>query len=93
MSEDSSIETHIKEMKELTDKLSSIGSPISEEDQVVTLLGSLPSPFASVVTALEARVDDLTLDFVQQQLLHQEREIKVQEVKAEVGQNSALVGA
>ncbi len=38
MSEDSSIETHIKEMKELTDKLSSIGSPISEEDQVVTLL-------------------------------------------------------
>ncbi len=93
MSEDSSIETHIKEMKELTDELSSIGSPISEEDQVVTLLGSLPSPFASVVTALEARVDDLSLDFVQQQLLHQERKIKVQEVKAEVGQNSALVRA
>ncbi len=77
-------------MKELTDKLSSIGSPISEEDQVVTLLGSLPSPFDSVVIALEARVDDLTLDFVQQQLLHQERKIKVQEVKAEVGQNSVL---
>ncbi len=38
-------------------------------------------------------MDDLTLDFVQQQLLHQERKIKVQEVKAEVGQNSALVGA
>ena len=61
-----------KEMKELADKLSSIGAPISEEDQVVTLLGSLPSSFSTVVTALETRVDDLTMDFVQQQLIHHE---------------------
>ena len=53
-------------MKELTDKLSSIGAPITEEDQVVTLLGSLPPSFSNLVAALEARVDDLTLDFVQQ---------------------------
>ena len=51
-------------MKKLTDKLSSIGAPISEEDQVVTLLGSLPPSFSTVVTVLEARVDDLTMDFV-----------------------------
>ena len=38
MSECNSIDMHLKEMKELTDKLSSIGAPISEEDQVVTLL-------------------------------------------------------
>ena len=31
------MEMHLKEMKEI----SSIGAPISEEDQVVTLLGSL----------------------------------------------------
>lgn len=93
MSECTSIEMHLKEMKELTDKLSSIGAPISEEDCVVTLLGSLPSSFSSVVTALEARVDDLTLDFVQQQLIHHERKIKDHELKPEATTDSALVGA
>jgi len=34
MSEGNSVDMHLKEMKELTDKLSSIGAPISEEDQV-----------------------------------------------------------
>ena len=65
MSEGNSIDMHLKEMKELTDKLSSIGAPISEEDQVVTLLGSLPSSFSTIVIALEARVDNLKMDFVQ----------------------------
>ena len=56
-------------MKELTDKLAAIGAPISE-DQVVTLLGSLPSDYSTLVTALEARADDLTLE---QALIHEER--------------------
>ncbi len=87
------INMHLKEMKELTDKLSSIGAPISEEeDQVVTLLGSLPSSFSIVVTALEARVDDLTLDFVQQQLIHHERKLKAQELKSEAPHDSVLLG-
>ena len=92
MSEGNSIDMHLKEMKELTDKLSSIGAPISEEDQVVTLLGSLPSSFSILVTALEARVDDLTMDFVQQQLIHHERKLKAQEAKSEAIHDSALVG-
>lgn len=33
-------QVHLKEMKEVTDKLASIGAPISEEDQEVTLLGT-----------------------------------------------------
>ena len=37
--EGTSIETHLKYMKELTDKLAAIGPPIREEDQVITLLG------------------------------------------------------
>jgi len=76
-----------------TDKLSSIGAPISEKDQVVTLLGSLPPSFSAVVTALEARVDDLTMDFVQQQLIHHEQKLKAQEMKPEALHDSALVGA
>ena len=49
--------------------MAAIGAPITEQDQVVTL-GSLPH---SLVTALEARVDDTDLKFVQQALIHEEQ--------------------
>ena len=61
MKEDTSVETHLKCMKELTDKLAAISAPIFEEDQVVTLLGSLPRNYSTLVTALEARVDNISL--------------------------------
>ena len=73
MKEGTLIEQHIKYMKELTDKLGAIKAPISEEDQVVTLLGSLPESYSTLVTALEARVDDLSLTSVQQALLNEEQ--------------------
>ena len=83
---------HTSKGNERTDKLSSIGALISEEDQVVTLLRSLPPSFSTVVTALEARVDDLAMDFVQKQLIHHEQKLKAQELKSEALHNSALVG-
>ena len=73
MSESLSLEKHLKAMKELMDKLAAVGSPISEEDQIVTLLGSLPMKYNAIVTALEARGDDLKLQFVQQALLNEEQ--------------------
>lgn len=73
MDEGTVMSQHIKHMKELTDKLAAIQAPIAEEDQVVTLLGSLPSSYDNVVTALEARVDELTLEFVHQSLLNEEQ--------------------
>ena len=63
-----SIAMHLKEMKEITDRLASVGASISE-DQVVTLLGSLPPSYSTLVTALLACVDK-QLDFVQQTLIH-----------------------
>ena len=54
MKEGTTIEYHLKQMKELSDQLAAIGAPITEEDQVVTLLGSLPRSFSTLVTALEA---------------------------------------
>ena len=59
-------------MKDITDKLAAIGAPVSEEDQVVTLLGSLPRSFVTLVTAIEARMDGVCLDYVQQALIHEE---------------------
>uniref|UniRef100_A0A1X7TML3 Reverse transcriptase Ty1/copia-type domain-containing protein n=1 Tax=Amphimedon queenslandica TaxID=400682 RepID=A0A1X7TML3_AMPQE len=38
MKEGTSMEAHLKQMKEITDRLAAIGAPISTEDQVVTLL-------------------------------------------------------
>jgi len=59
----------------LTDKLAAIKAPIAEEDQVVTLLGSLPSSYSTLVTALEAR-DNISLSYVQQLLVHEEQRLK-----------------
>ena len=53
--EGSSVEHYIRTMKELADRLAAINAPISEEDQILTLLGSLPSSYSTLVTALEAR--------------------------------------
>ena len=76
MKEGTPIEAHLKYIKEITDKLSSIEAPISEEDQVVTLLGSLPQSYFTLVTALEARADDnLRPAHVQQALIHKELKI------------------
>ena len=62
-------------MKELTDKLTAIGAPISE-DQVVTLLGSLPPGYATLVTALESRAEDISFNYVQQALVHEEQKLQ-----------------
>ena len=75
MKEGTSIEKHLKHMKELTDRLAAIGAPIDEEDQVVTLLGSLPMGYSTLVTALESRVDNVSLNYVQQALVHEEQKM------------------
>ena len=38
----------------------------------MTLLGSLPTSYATLVTAFEARVDNIKMDYVQQALVHEE---------------------
>ena len=90
MKEGTSIEQHLRYMKDIADRLAAIGAPISEEDQVVTLLGSLPRSYAILVTALEARVDDIKMDFVQQALLHEES--KQGRKNESVKNESALTG-
>ena len=41
----------------------------------MTLLGSLPESYSTLVTALEAQVDDVKLSFVQQALVHEEQKL------------------
>ena len=75
MNEDESISTHIKKMKEITDSLAAIKAPISEEDQAITLLGSLPSKYDSLVIVLEAKAE-LKLDEIKQALINEEQKRK-----------------
>lgn len=74
MKDGESIEKHLKHMKDIVNKLAAIKAPVSEEDQVVTLLGSMPTSYSTVVTALEAQQPEtLTLEFVQNALLNEEQ--------------------
>ncbi len=73
MEEGTKMETHLRQMKELTDRLAAIGAPVGEDDQVATLLGSLPEGYSTLVTALEAQVDDVQLDLVQQAVIGRRR--------------------
>ena len=57
------MEAHLKQMKQNTDRLAAIGAPISEQDQVVTLLGSVPPSYTTLVTALESRIDSVKLSY------------------------------
>ena len=85
MQEGSSMEGHLKHMKELSNKLSAINAAISDEDQVVTLLGSLPESYASLVTALETRAGELTLEYVHQALNTEDQRRREQKSPAMVG--------
>lgn len=97
MKEGTSIQEHMKHMKELTDKLAAIDAAISEEDQVVTLLGSLPQSYSTLVTALEAR-ENVSFSYVQQSLIHEEHKLNGEYKQPTSGgtgarqNSSALVG-
>lgn len=64
---------HINKMRSLAEQLAAVGAPVTEDDQVATLLCSLPESFNNLITALESRADSLTLEFVIARLLHEER--------------------
>ena len=74
MKEGTSIEDHMKHMKELIDKPAAIGAPISVEDEVVTLLGSSPKSYSTLVTVLKAP-ENVSLSYIQQSLIHEEQKL------------------
>lgn len=75
MSEETPLDEHFKDMKELTDKLAALGASINEEDQIITLLGSMPKSYSTIVNVLENK-ESLNLIGVQEALKNEERKIK-----------------
>ncbi len=66
------VRDHLREMREITEKLAAMQSPINDEDQVMTLLGSLPSSYDPLVATLGAQMNVLTMDAVERTLLDEE---------------------
>ncbi|KAG6614327.1 Copia proteinlike [Phytophthora cinnamomi] len=54
------------------------GAPVSEDDLVITLLGSLSESYQFLITALESRADSLSWELVTARLLHEDMKRKEQ---------------
>ena len=90
MGVDDSMSEHINKMKELAGQLEAVGASITEDDQVATLLCSLPESYNSLITALESRADDLKLEFVTARLLHEEHKRKENSLTSDTGEKALL---
>ena len=63
---------HINKLKSLAEQLESVEEPVLDDDQVATLLCSLPDSYSKLIVVLESRVVDLNMEFVTARLLHEE---------------------
>ena len=91
MREGTSVANHIRELKDLIDKLRAVETPIEEEIQVCILLMSLTESFAPLVVALESRDEIPKLDFVISMLEDFERKHQDEEFSI-TRSDSALFG-
>ena len=62
MPEGSNAEKHIREMKDISDRLTTLGSPLSEDYEIMVLLLSLPTCYSSLITSLGVNTDKLKLE-------------------------------
>ena len=92
MKEGQPAQEHLRLMKENVDKLAALGAVVAEEEQVVALLISLPPSYGNLVTALETKGDDLTLEFVKQSIINEElkRQANKSQRATEPNDDSAL---
>ena len=88
LNEGESLKSHIQGMKELYDRLAMLDDEISEKDQVINLLASLPTSYDALRSVLLCRGPSITWTEVNQALTleEQQRELsarKLSEGKAE----------
>ncbi|KAG3215583.1 Retrovirus-related Pol polyprotein from transposon TNT 1-94 [Phytophthora cactorum] len=78
MEEGDDVLEHINKVKTLAEQLDAVGAPVSEDDLVITLLGSLSESYQFLITALESRADSLSWELVTSRLLHEDMKRKEQ---------------
>ena len=76
MAESDTMLEHINKMKSLAGQLESVGAPMTEDDQVATLLCSLPDSYSNLIIVFGNRADEFTMDILGAKLLHEEHKQK-----------------
>jgi len=69
---------YIMKVKGAADSLAAIGEPVSEQDQVMNLLGGLSSDYNAVVTAINIRDDKISVEAIHSMLLAFENRLEQQ---------------
>ena len=75
MNNNDSLQSHLKIFSEIYESLAVVGSPMEDEDKVITMLASLPEKFSTVVTALETLENVPSWESVTEKLLHEESKL------------------
>ena len=65
-------------LKSFSDSLAAIGEPVSEQDQIMNLLGGLGADYNVVVTSINVRDDKISIDTVHSMLLSFENRLEQQ---------------
>ena len=78
MDEGDDVLEHINKIKTLAEQLDTVGAPVSEDDLVITLLGSLSESYQFLIAALESRADSLSWELVTSRLMHEDMKRKEQ---------------
>ena len=66
------MESHLAQMEDLIDQLSSLGETLAEHLTVALFLSSLPDSYGTLITALETRNEaDLTTELVKNKLIEE----------------------
>ncbi|KAJ9695793.1 hypothetical protein PVL29_010991 [Vitis rotundifolia] len=80
---------YIMKIKRAADNLVAIGEPVSEQDQVMNLLGGLGSDYNVVVTAINIRDDKISLEAIHRMLLAFEHRLEQQSSIEQISANYA----
>uniref|UniRef100_A0AAV1TC27 CCHC-type domain-containing protein n=1 Tax=Peronospora matthiolae TaxID=2874970 RepID=A0AAV1TC27_9STRA len=76
MKEGDDVLAHKNKPRTPAKQLDAVGAPVSENDLMITLLGSLSEMFPFLITALESRSDALTWELVTARLLREDMKRK-----------------
>ena len=79
----------IMKVKGAADNLATIGEPVSEQDQVMNLLGGIGSDYNAVVTAINIRDDKISIEVVHSMLLAFEHRLEQQSSIEQISTMSA----
>lgn len=90
LKEGGSVKEHLRAMKEVYDRLAMLDDKVSEKDQVITLLASLPPSYSALRSVLLARGPGITWTEMHQALSMEEQQRELQSTKKSLsgGENS-----